>query len=89
MGADVPIAAPKHLMAINLFFLRTSPVGAQYCYPYFTNEQWRHEVSPARSGCSPSLPTATLVQVCWGMAGAVSCHPRKEAGEVRGAEHMT
>lgn len=33
LGADVPIAVPKHLMAINLFFLRTPPVGAQCWYP--------------------------------------------------------
>lgn len=55
LGADVPITAPKHLMAINLFFLRTS-VGAQWCYPllhYFTNEQQREEVSPAGSICYP------------------------------------
>lgn len=34
-------------------------------------------------------PTATLVQVCWGMAGAESYHPWTEVREVRGAEHTT
>lgn len=58
LDADVLIIAPKHLMAINLFFLRTSPVGAQCCCLYFTNEQWRQveAVSPTQRGCSPSLP---------------------------------
>lgn len=56
--ADVLILPPKHLMAVNLFFPRTSPVGAQCCCRYFTNEQWRQVevVSPAQLGCSPSLP---------------------------------
>lgn len=56
LGADVPITAPQHLMAFYLFFLRTSPMGARCCYPYFTNEQWRQEVLPAWLGCFPSLP---------------------------------
>lgn len=66
LGADVPITIPKRLMAINSFFLRTSPVGAQCCCPllhYFTNMQQGEEVSPAGSICSSSVPPCPLQ--CW------------------------
>lgn len=88
LGSWLLTTVPKHLMAINLFFLRMSPVGAQCCYPllhYFANEQQREAVSPAGSVCSPSL-LPWPVQ-CWGKAGVVSYHPWEENREVRGAEH--
>lgn len=86
LGADMSIAAHKHLTDINLFFLMTSPLGLPYCFSYYTNDQRRQEVSPVWSGCS--LHGHLSAGLLWGgWCGVLPTTPGERLCEVSGAEH--
>lgn len=60
-------------MLLPLFYERAVAVSGGS----FTCTAWLLPIPP---------PVATLVQVCWGMAGVVFYHLWKQAGEVREAD---
>lgn len=79
-------------MAINLFFLRKSPVGTKCCCPllhYFTINQQGEEVSPAGSICPHQCPHAHSSAALLGKGWCDSYQPWEESRDVRGAENKT